>query len=85
MAQAPNSAAKPASQAKHGEGAVLVTSRTISCDGGGGALAYRSLSAFAADLTSIGPSYRRRPYARSGTSVGGAPPTHRFSDVVGME
>ena len=40
MAQAPNSAANPASQAKHGEGAVLVTSRTISCDGGGGALGH---------------------------------------------
>ena len=40
MAQAPNSAAKSASKAAHGEGAVMVTSRTISCDGGGGALGH---------------------------------------------
>ena len=40
MAQAPNSAANSASKAAHAEGAVMVTSRTISCDGGGGALGH---------------------------------------------
>ncbi len=40
MAQAPNAAVSSASQAVEGKDAVMVTSRMVSCDGGGGVLGH---------------------------------------------
>ena len=75
MAQAPNSAANPASQAKHGEGAVMVTSRTISCDGGGGALGHPLVYLPFDGRTWVDCYYCGQRFAKSGYETPDAP-TH---------